>query len=198
MPAMKPTLLKLTLLALVLMGTLATAPAEDQILDSVLAEGNKVTIHVKVGGRSEKVEFEFPEAISDYRVIPFMQGSSVVIAAKPREPGDWFWGIAPLGNGAPATSTVARWTSSPPHDAKLLAVENPEGDSFVVHAASFKRDQSGGNAIRAFAYVNHCPASLDGRDIVGHLYSGEIGGPMALPGIEPAGGRSPAARPEPE
>lgn len=187
--------MKTALLTFILVGIFAVASAKDEVTDSVLEGGTKVTVSVKTDGRTEKRTFEFPKVIADYRVIPFMPGASVIIAAKPREAGDWFWGIAYLGDGASGKGTVVRWTKSPPHDAKLLDVEHPEGDSFVVYAASFKRDFPNANEIRTYAYVNHCPAAVGDRDPAGCLYSGEIGGPLKFEQAE-AGADQPATAPE--
>ncbi|MES2924927.1 MAG: hypothetical protein V4819_25450 [Verrucomicrobiota bacterium] len=188
--------MKTALLTFLLVGIIQAASAKDEVADSVLADGSKVTVSVKTDGRTEKKTFDFPKAITDYKVIPFMPGASVIIAAKPREAGDWFWGIAYLGDGAPEKGTVVRWTKSPPHDATLLAVEHPEGDSFVVYAASFKRDFPNANEIRTYAYVNHCPAAFGARDPVGCLYSGEIGGPLKFEQAEQAGADQSATAPE--
>jgi hypothetical protein len=176
--------MKTNLITIVLVGIFGGASANDKVADSELTDGNKITIEVKTDRKTSKKTFEFPNAVADYRVIPFMPGESVIIVAKPEEAGDWFWGIAYLGDGAPEAGTVVRWTASPPHDAKLLAVEHPEGDSFVVYAATFKRDFPNANAIRTYAYVNHCPGAVGDRDIVGYLYSGEIGGPLQIGSAE--------------
>jgi len=175
--------MRTTLPALILAGLLGTLFAKDEITDSAMTEADKVVVSVKTEGRQEKRSFKFPKAISDYKVIPFMPSASVIIAARPKEAGGWFWGIAYLNEDAPDEGRVVTWTKSPPHDAKLLAVEHPGGDFFVVYAVTFKRDFPNANEIRSYAYVNHCPVPVGDRDIVGCLYSGDIGGPLK---IEPA------------
>lgn len=179
-----------------LAGLLGTLFAKDEVTDSTLAEADQVVVSVKTEGRHQKRSFKFPNAISDYKVIPFMPGSSVVIAARPKEAGDWFWGIACLGENASVEGMVVRWAKSPPHDAKLLAVEHPEGDSFVVYAASFKRDFPNANEIRSYAYVNHCPVPFGDRDSGGCLYSGDIGGAVKFESAEQADAGKPADRSE--
>lgn len=178
-----------------LVGLFGTVFAKDEVTGSALVDGHKVVVSVKTEGGIEKRSFKFPKPISGYKVIPFIPGASVIIAARPKEEGDWFWGIAYLGNGAPEDGAVLRWTKSPPHDAQILALDHPEGDTFVVYAASFKRHSPNANEIRTYAYVNHCPVPVGDRDPVGCLYSGDIGGLLKIEPTE-AGAEQPAAQPE--
>ena len=172
---------------IILAGLLGTLSAKDAVTESALEKDNKVVVSVKTQGRHEKRSFTFPAPISDYKVIPFMPGASVIIAARPKEEGDWFWGIGYLGANAPVEGTVVKWTKSPPHDAKMLAIEHPEGDSFVVYAAAFKLDFPNANEIRSYAYVNHCPVPVGDRDFVGRLHWGDIRGSLKFePGKQDA------------
>jgi hypothetical protein len=191
-------IMKSALTTIILAGFLGTLFAKDEITHSALEEGNKVVVSVKTEGKIYKRSFKFPNPISDHKVIPFMSTESVIVAARPKVAGDWFWGIAHLGDDAPIEGTVMRWTKSPPHDAKILSLERLEGDSFVVYAASFKRNFSNANEIKTYAYVNHCPVPVGDRDPVGFLYSGDIGGPLETISAEQDRAGQPATRPEPK
>lgn len=155
--------------------------AADKITRSVLSDGRVLAVEAHLGEKEVKFEFRFPEVVSAYKLEPFMEGKSVFVAAKPNNGSDWYWGIAYCGDNGSIHVGITRWRESPPKDASLLGIGMPGGDSVVIYASRFVRSSANANEITSYAYVNHCPAPIGGRDLGGHLYSGEIGGSYLHP-----------------
>ena len=164
--------------------TSASVLVDDSVQKEELVDRTILNLWINTSEGGVERTFRFPTPIVDYKLLPFTPGDSLIVAAKPANGSDWYWGVAYFKDSNHKT-VITKWSKSPPADAVLLSITQPQKGSVVIYAARFNRNFPNANEIETFAYVNHCPSPFFAEyDLGGQLYSGNIGGPYK-PGVEP-------------
>ncbi len=127
------------------------------VLESVvLANGGKtLVVSFSTNGTHEKLSFDFPEAVRDFRYAPWLRGYGIAVVARTGNStsASYYWNLSALNTTD--SQTMSMKIDAPADVLPALGIGNSEGDTLVISAISHHRGET--ESVKGWVYVNTCP-----------------------------------------